>query len=139
MFTHNQNSNIVTVRREIERVGDLAKPKRVVLPGQLEAATNKDHDATCKRRWLIINGANDVAALIERQRIKLVTDVLSAVYLLSLECEHGGWLVEGRERRSIVIEQVVVMIHKCPSHHFHLLFHFLSSPLLPPISHYLPI
>lgn len=121
-----QNSPLHDNQKQQERMKlnlHLAKPQGMLLPVQLEAATDKNDDATRQGRWLGIDGADYMVALIKRQLGELSQYVISPLDLVSLKREHRRRLIQSDERAPVVIKQVVVMLHKRSCHHFDLFFH----------------
>lgn len=80
----------------------------------MEIATDEDEHAAGRAGGLAINSGDGVLALLEGQAAELGHDVLRSLDLLTLEGQHGPFLVQGRQSRSIRIERRVVVLHERP-------------------------
>ncbi|CAH9061713.1 unnamed protein product [Cuscuta europaea] len=67
----------------------LAKLKWVLFTAKLKVATDKYEKAAVSSRGLEVNGGDMVQALRKREVHQLLFDVLDALNLHALECQHG--------------------------------------------------
>lgn len=81
--------------------------------GELEIAADEDEHAGVDAGGLAIDGGDGVLALLERERGEFGDDVLGTLDLLTLEREHGPFLVEIRESGAVGVEGGVVVLHEC--------------------------
>lgn len=82
----------------------------MLLAGELEVAGDENEHTGGGTRRLTVDGGDVVLALLERERGELGDDVLRALDLLTLEGQHGSFLVETGEADAVVVEGRVVVL-----------------------------
>ena len=91
----------------------LAKLKGVLFAGELEVAADEDEHGGVDSGGLGIDGGDGVLALLEGKGGEFGDDVVGALDLLTLEREHGTFLVEIGEIVAVGVEGGVVVLHEC--------------------------
>lgn len=119
----------------------LAELEGVLLAGELEITADEDEHAVVDAGGLAVNGGDGVEALLEGKGGELGDDVGGALDLLTLEGQHGTFLVEIRQSGTVAVEGAVVVLHKCLCQRVWIHLSLLSlssfslfSPQQPPIS-----
>ncbi len=84
----------------------------MLLPWELEIAADEYEHAASGAWRLAVDSWNVVLALLERQTVELVADVLRTLDLLAFERQHGTLLVETHQVESIAVESRVVVLYE---------------------------